>query len=822
MKKCYVLAITASLAILSYAAVPFEKGKAPLLNNPTSNSALIVPARVAESQILVDEDFSKFSDGSETEPGTEITYDNIYYIPDSYTAQSGWTGQGVRPAGGCVSLYPWTDSYGDDRGGYISTPKMMLDGTATLTFRAKALTPEGAALWVALCDDDYGPGNDQLDAELSDQWEEFSLIAASGSLEMPSYFQFAAEEGIVLVDDVKIEFRRDRVATPYALAAINVSPTEFVAQWEAVDGADGYLLNVICTTMPETIVSGEIVESFDGINVKEDGKTIDTSAPNYPEGWHIDVSTNGSQDVSMSSDNFNSGSLSLIFDAVGDTIVSPVSPEPIDGISLWCKPTAYSDNYEYMSLIRVEIYHSLTDVWENVAHLCYYNFMADGGFYSFPSQVFSNDVTRVRFSYLQKGEVDFFIDDIKIHYTSRGVTAPMITDLVVNDTKYAVKDINPRNEYTYYVKAFRDDVVSSASYSVWVDGLVGLRPQLSEPAEITPTSFVASWEQLGHATDYTVNLFRLVQPSSNLENVTVLEETFDNITEGTVDNPGMDWVSPFDFGAKGWASTSWSATQPAWASGMAGTRGTNYWMGTAGLVYTPVLDLSCYDGNGITVDATFVTTVADFAYGETTEPEGVFAIIMNSNDLAMPIASGLLDTPVVGSTSGRIIINNVPEGADLSSVVIAFMNKSGLTFFVDYAKISMNVPAGKTLMTPVASVSTTDTSYKFENLDSLYDHAFSVTASVNYNYESFVSDPSDTKIVRTSLSSVSEIANSNEAQIATAAGTILVTAADGVVSEIFTPSGLLVVRGEGCCSMRVPSGIYIVRVGSLTVKVAVN
>lgn len=822
MKKCYVLAITASLAILSHAAVPFEKGKTPLSRKLTAESALIVPARAAEMQTLVDEDFSKFSDGSEAEPGTEITYENIYYIPASYTSQPGWIGQGVCPAGGCVSLYPWTDSYGDDRGGYISTPKMMLDGTATLTFRAKALTSEGAALWVALCDDDYGPGDDQLDAELTGQWEEFTLIAASGSLDMPSYFQFMAEEGVVLVDDVKIEFRRDRIATPYSLKALNVSPTEFVARWEEVEGADGYLLNVICTTMPESIVSDEMVESFDRIKVNEDGKTIDTSAPGYPDGWHIDVSTNGLQDVSMSAGNFNSAPMSLVFDAVGDVIESPVMPEPIDEVSFWCKPTVYNDNYEYMSHIRVEIYHSLTDVWENVAHLCYYNFMPQGGFYSFPSQVFSNDVTRVRFSYIQKGEVDFFIDDIKIHYTSRGVTAPMITDLEVNDTRYAVKDIDPRNEYTYYVKAFRDDIVSSASYPVWVDGLVGLQPKLSEPTDVTPASFVASWERLGHATDYTVNLFRLVQPSTDLENVTVLEETFDNITEGTVDNPGMDWVSPFDFGAKGWASTSWSATQPAWANGMAGTRGTNYWMGTAGLVYTPVLDLSCYDGKGITVDATFVTTVKDFEYGDAIEPEGVFAIIMNSNDLTTPIASGLLDTPVVGSTSGRIVINNVPEDADLSSVVIAFMNKSGLTFFVDYAKISMNVPAGKTLFTPISVVSTGDTSYRFENLDPQCDHAFSVTASANYNYESYVSDPSEVKIVKTSFSSVPEIAGNDGVEIATVAGSILVSAADGVVSEVFTPSGLLVARGEGCCNLHVASGIYIVRAGSVTAKVAVK
>ncbi len=109
---------------------------------------------------------------------------------------------------------------------------------------------------------------------------------------------------------------------------------------------------------------------------------------------------------------------------------------------------------------------------------------------------------------------------------------------------------------------------------------------------------------------------------------------------------------------------------------------------------------------------------------------------MNSSDLSTPIASGYLDTPTTGSTSGRIIINNVPADADLSNVVIAFMNKSGLAFFCGLCKISMNVPAGTTLSTPLLSIQTENTSYKFEGLDPQSDHAFSVIASANHNYES--------------------------------------------------------------------------------------
>ena len=61
----------------------------------------------------------------------------------------------------------------------------------------------------------------------------------------------------------------------------------------------------------------------------------------------------------------------------------------------------------------------------------------------------------------------------------------LFEDKVVKDTEYAVKDINPRNEYTYYVKAFRDDIVSAASDAVWVDGVAGLKVETEEATDVT-------------------------------------------------------------------------------------------------------------------------------------------------------------------------------------------------------------------------------------------------------------------------------------------------------------------------------------------------
>lgn len=822
MTRLMLFALAASMAWTAQGVRPFIKG----LDNPRHHAppaAAYAPLRAAESSTLLEEDFSNFSGGSVTDPADEISYENGYYIPASMTLYPGWTGQGVRPAGGCVSLHPWEDSYGGQRGGYISTPKMMLDGTAIITFKAKA-ADRYAELWVALCDDNYGPGEDSFDLELSEQWEQFSLTASNGDLEIPSYFQFMAEEGLVLLDDIKVEFRRDRIATPYPLNAINISTTEFVAQWTPVSGADAYLLTVLSKRQPENMAIGSIEENFDAISLLPKGGRIDTANPNYPEGWMIDVSSNGTQDVAIDPEFMSSSPIALMFDAVGDIIESPETPEPLEKFSFWGRPTLYQDEYSYMSLIRVEIYHSLTDKWENVAHLAYYNFPAEGGLYTLDETALGTDVTRIRLSYIQKGMTDFYIDDLKLDYRTQGITEPLFEDLRVGDTSYTVSGCNPENEYNYYVKALRDDIVSPASSLIWVDGISGLKTETLEPDDISPDSFTARWKRLGHASAYTVNLYSILSPETEMKDVTVLEEDFENIDQGTPEQPGMDWISPIDFSERGWAATGWSATQPSWIKGMVGTTGTNFWMGVAGLVYTPVLDLSCHDGSGINVEGKFFTTVPGFDYEGEYESEGIFAIIMHPSDMTTPIASAFIDTPVAGDNEGKMTISNIPADTNLSEVVIAFMNKSGLAFYVDYARISMNVPAGKALAAPLLTANTDDTSYRFDNLDNNADHAFTVTASATHNYETFRSEISDMRHVPTSTSGIDDVADAITGQVTIYGerGSLNVSAPDDIQCDIFTTSGVMILSANGSFSTQLPSSIYLVRADGKTCKVMVK
>lgn len=742
----------------------------PVPDRLKAPSKTTAPSRAPQWETVLEEDFAGFASGSEAEPAPVIEFENEYHIPETYTHQPGWTGQGVRPAGGCVALYPWETAYGDQRGGYISTPPADYPGTVEITLRARALGSETAGLWVALCDDYYGPGDD-LEVEISGQWQTYTL-QAQGSLEDPGYFQIMAETGNILVDDVKITFRRDRIASPAAHNAVNLSSTSFKASWEDT-GAPTYRLNVSCLAPDPNGVSGSMFENFDGDS----------------EGWTIRGTAENTDATFLSS-----GSKSLKLGELTDSLTSPRLPAAMTALSFWVCPSAYEDDDYNLSLLRVEILHENTGLWEPIAQIPYYFITQGGGAYPMSPYALGDDAVAVRFSIVQKGNVDFYIDDVAIEYASRGIRSEFIKDLDLTQTEYVVEAIDPRNEYTYWVQAIDDDLISAPSNEIWVDGVAGLKVQVNRPTDVADGAFTVSWQPLGHADSYSLTLSGITRAQEEIKDVTVIAENFDRIDQGTVEQPGSDWLSPFDFGAADWADNAWQATNPAWAMGMAGSFGTT-WYGTAGLVFSPRLNLSANAGKGFDVEATVVTTTPAFTDAEGTEwAEGVFVMVLDSHTDYQAKAYALIETPRTGSTSARVHVP-VEPGVSLDDVIVAFMSMSGQTFFVDDVRISQNLLPGEVLHSPLGTTATAQTSHRYENLTPGATYGVSVTASAEHNYENFLSQPSDLIEIKIEAAGIEEIPST-----------------DAASEEIFTPGGRRVVGP-------LPAGLYITRSGKkLTVK----
>lgn len=780
-------------------------------------AATLGASAAPQSTVLLSEDFSKFTAGSETEPAAEIEYENSYYIPASYTSAPGWSGGGIHPAGGCVAVMPYEyyDEYYDEttsREGTINTPLFNLGGTAILTFKAKAVPGYEAELWACICDPDYGPGDDELEAALTDQWQTFTLTATSGSLEDPNYFQIQAYEGAMLIDDVTIEFKRDRIATPEVNPAVNLSATSFKASWEAVDGAAGYRLTVVCTANDPNGQTGSISEGFDGIQVGADGKTI---AGGIPQGWIISNATATTEEANVAS-----APVALVIGQTGDIVESPRTPEPLSKLSFWVKPSKFSDS-DYPSMLKVEIHHSSNDRWEHIANLPYSYLTREGAPYVVPAATLGDDSDALRLSLAQKGEVEFYIDNVEMTYANRGITTRPVDALELTDTEYVMTGINPANDYSYYVTAFDGDLVSTPSYMAWVDGLVGLSVESLGATNVQSTSFTATWGALGHAQNYKVESFCLTDASEDVAGAVVLEESFDGITEGTLQNPGYDFVSPMDFSDRGWTRTGWCATQPRWIEGMAGSQGTS-WIGQAGLVFSPRLDLSCNAGQGFDVEATVLTTVAGFQNnsGET-ETEGVFVMVLKNHTDSQPLAYALIDAPAAGTHTEKVHIATAPS-MDLSDVIVAFMSKSGQTFYVDHVKITQDLKKGETLSAPYAISNTAETSLHFNNLTAGSDYAFRVTASATRNYENYLSNPSELFRVGTAAGISTPSASATGVRVYTTPGAIVVEADDTVGTAIYDLYGHHVATTRGTAAVSVAPGIYVVAIDTQAVKVAVK
>lgn len=812
MKRHYLLILTlGGLCFNALSAVPFQKGMTPSKHRIPQ---LLDIKRTPASEVVLEEDFSKFIGGTEDEPGEEIEYVNSYYIPEELTSTPGWTGGGIFPTAGSIALKRRSIN---NNLGFISTPPMDLGGTATLTFRARCLPgSNGAGIWVALCDDYYGPGDDQTTFNLTDEWETYTMVATHAELDEPSYFQLQAEDGFVQIDDIKIEFMRDRLPAPYAYNAINLSPTEFIASWDDC-GVPNYRLNVICKAAVSDGQKGKLTETFDTININSDAATIDISNPNYPSGWEIEISGNGTRDVTTEAANYHSAPLALVFDAEGDAITSAETPYPIDGLRFWVRPSQMEDDETIMSLLRVELYHTLTGKWENIAHLPYYWMTTDGDFYEMAPEALGDDVTKVRLSMIQKGAVDFYVDDVELSYSAIGETSYLIKDLDIEEIQYVVSGINPENEYSYYVQSVDGEVVSEPSYVIWVDGITGLKPEVLEATEITGESFTANWKQLGHATNYKVETTYIVKAEEDMPGVTVVEESFDTITDS-----GYDWISPYDFAENGMATTGWCATQPTWKPGMAGTRGTS-WIGAAGLVYSPYLNLSGNAGEGFDVEATVVTTVESIDDGQgNTYEEGIFVMVLNTPYDSQAVTAALIDTPTIGSHTATVHVAN-PEGADLSNVIVAFMSKTGQEFYVDNVRIMQDLRKGEEMTAPLATLFTDATSLLVENIRSGCDHAYTVIASTTRYYENFVSEPSDMMIVDTATVGVGTIEpDTAGVGISVNSGTLNVVAVDTTPISVYAADGVLKAQSVGSLSATLPCGVYFVKAGDYVKKVLVR
>ena len=561
MKKNYILSLGMMFAGTFCMTANTDFSKAPFIM-PNTPAAAEVTAQIP-FDVVFSEDFSKFTAGTEAAPdATDIGGDdnNGYVIDSKYVSVPGTYGKGVHQAGGVCALkiyeytYPgYPDVY--KSGGYISTPEAPLFGEVEISFRAKKTTANGN-LWVGLCDNVNGPV-DTKDYVLTDEWKAYTFKSDKGTFTDNNVVQFSAQnESEILIDDIVIKRAVTKTEPPMADYPINKSFTEFVARWTKTKTAEKYRLNVYKKVESADYVKGTLKEGFDNIKVKEDGVSIDTANPNYPEGWTVNVSKAGKQDMNNAEGFYGSAPQSIILDEVGDTVITPETPAFINEIRFWVRPSSMS--YEDSpSMIGICVWDSKIKKWIAIANLPNYYFQDGGMVYTFNSDQIGLNVNKVKFDYIQKGSgaIAFSIDDIELDYETQLVDEPVLVNYETTDTFCVVNNVDPTHEHYYYVQAIQGSLVSEKTSDMWVNAITGLKPVIDAPKNVTGTGFDITWTKFWNAREYAVELSKIVKAADDMKGVVVLEENFDKIKDGTVDNPGMDWGASYDFADNGMCDT---------------------------------------------------------------------------------------------------------------------------------------------------------------------------------------------------------------------------------------------------------------------------
>lgn len=205
--------------------------------------------------LVLNEDFSAFTQGSIETPATTPVSTEAGWLPTSFTPNSGqWGGEQLYQAGGCAYI-GLTES---GLSGALTSPDLDLsqyEGNVIVTLRArkgKGNDAEAVRDWIC-CDMYEVNPNDPNDfryfqrdyGNTYDEWNEYKFYYDfKRSKDKKYFFQFYGYDAAAYVDDIEIKFLEPYVNAPVAKAHTNFTDNGFTANWDAVAGADGYLIDL--------------------------------------------------------------------------------------------------------------------------------------------------------------------------------------------------------------------------------------------------------------------------------------------------------------------------------------------------------------------------------------------------------------------------------------------------------------------------------------------------------------------------------------------------------------------------------------------------
>lgn len=785
--------------------------------------------------VVINEDFSGFTDGTEDNPSTATILDDMgnfvnksalkpYSEALSYKQ---WGGAGIFSAGGCLAIA---------NGMFLNTPAGDMSGEVTLTFRAR-LSKAGGSTTLNALKLMFISRASLVDYEvkfynLTDEWQTFTYTSTLGEFEH-SGFQFYSmyASNIILVDDIRLEQTRTSIPAPKVQEAEDMTDTSFKAVWNKSIEADHYLLSVFTKNESKELMT--VSEGFDNIKADDKGN-IDATSPNYPEGWEFawkdnDLSNHIAKGEGAGTD--NKQAVRLI--DTGDAITTPYCSEGIKSLKFWVKAEANDGQPKYSSILFTVNFGKGVYTVDNYIDIptMFAPAKRDGYYFDLTETLSAFDkIYSVKIEYIREEDdkTTILFDDFS--YTTN---KPTTYNYVLKDQKveqqdnedgtvgFEVNGLDPDTDYTYSVKSVNSDFTSVASdeqevYAVSI-------PTALPATNITANSYTANWTSHKKVDFYRVDQLQQTVIDKDTKDYVMLDEDFSKVTsslteadllKGSYDEgERTSGYMPLDDITK---IAGWKASSTVRVNGWLGGNEAKQGSGTiAGAIVTPTIDLSHNEG---------ACNISLRVWGS----EGDWLIIQGSN----PASLATIEFP----KGGGIVEKTITMPLCTSKEQLTFYSNNYKVFLIDYIKITQDVKAGDKVTTITGSVLTEDADTKSmvmtnPGFSDGHDVLYRVTA-MRYDKDSqeshkyySTSTPSDLMLVKNPNPSGIGSVEAAAENVAGVEGGIVVNAANATTVNVFNLSGQLVASkacGNGHAFVSVAPGVYVVKTNSTAAKVVVK
>lgn len=221
----------------------FGKRNTASIQTPKKEPAVVITPNV-KTEVVVNEDFSKWTKGTATDPNPDMVTDEEAASLMNYPGD--WTLFRMYEAGG--NGFMGFDEVGDDGPGYIMSPAVDVTEGETSYFRFTARVKN-----VNENAQDQGLQAFFMNGEESsilfgstktmvyDEWTECEWIGRGCSTLQPMVFGW---KGKVLIDSYKIEKLIFPLATPVVTSATYTEDGVILLKWNKVEGATSYKIEV--------------------------------------------------------------------------------------------------------------------------------------------------------------------------------------------------------------------------------------------------------------------------------------------------------------------------------------------------------------------------------------------------------------------------------------------------------------------------------------------------------------------------------------------------------------------------------------------------